>query len=51
MGDNRDNSLDSRFIGPIARNRIIGRVTGVLVSADPDHQYRPRFERWITALR
>lgn len=51
MGDNRDNSLDSRFIGPIARERIIGRVSGVLVSGDPEHHYLPRWDRWVTALR
>ena len=51
MGDNRDNSLDSRFIGTIERKRIIGRVSGVFVSGDPEHLYRPRFDRWLTALR
>jgi signal peptidase I len=51
MGDNRDNSLDSRYIGPIARERIIGRVSGVLVSGDPEHHYLPRWDRWVTALR
>jgi signal peptidase I len=26
MGDNRDNSNDSRYIGPISRSEIIGHV-------------------------
>lgn len=29
ISDNRDNSLDSRFYGPIARDRIVGRVVWV----------------------
>ena len=51
MGDNRDNSLDSRFIGTIERRRIIGRASGILASADPEHYYRPRLERWCTRLQ
>lgn len=30
MGDNRDNSLDSRAFGPVARERIFGKVITVL---------------------
>jgi len=30
VGDNRGNSLDSRTYGPVARTRIIGKVSGVL---------------------
>ncbi len=34
MGDNRDNSADSRFWGPVPRDHIIGRPMFVFVSAD-----------------
>ena len=50
MGDNRDNSNDSRFFGFIPRREIIGEAKGVFVSADLDHWLRPRFNRFFTAL-
>jgi signal peptidase I len=30
IGDNRDNSLDSRAFGPVSRGRIIAKVIAVL---------------------
>ena len=50
MGDNRDNSLDSRFFGFVPRHTIIGEATAVVVSGDLDHALRPRFGRFFTAL-
>ena len=50
MGDNRDQSRDSRFIGPLALEEIYGRVTHVALSVDPDHYYKPRFARWGKSL-
>jgi signal peptidase I len=50
LGDNRDQSRDSRFIGTVALNEIYGRVTHVALSVDPDHYYRPRFSRWLKPL-
>ncbi len=50
MGDNRDNSLDSRVFGAVSRESIQGRALGVAVSVDPDNWYRPRFDRWFRPL-
>jgi len=50
MGDNRDNSNDSRFIGPIERRRIVGRAMAVAFSFDRLHHYAPRFRRWFKPL-
>jgi signal peptidase I len=50
MGDNRDNSNDSRFFGFVPRREIIGEATGVFVSADLDRWLQPRFRRFFTAL-
>ena len=49
MGDNRDNSRDSRVIGFVDRSRIYGRAHAVAFSVDTDN-YRPRFERFVTDL-
>jgi signal peptidase I len=50
MGDNRDNSKDSRFIGPISRERIVGRASRVVLSLDADHYYKPRWGRFFRPL-
>jgi signal peptidase I len=41
MGDSRDNSADSRFIGPVPRVAIVGRVPRVLFSFDPSRYFLP----------
>ena len=46
LGDNRDNSADSRFIGLVPRERLIGRAEGILVSAAITSNWLPRFERF-----
>lgn len=46
LGDNRDNSADSRFIGFVPREKLIGRAHHVLVSADTLGNWLPRFERF-----
>lgn len=49
LGDNRDNSSDSRVIGFIPRDEIIGRARTVVMSTNYEHFYLPRAERfWHT---
>jgi signal peptidase I len=50
MGDHRDNSFDSRYWGFAERQRIIGRAMAVALSVDPEHSYRPRWQRFFTSL-
>ncbi len=50
MGDNRDDSADSRYIGPVPRRLIIGRTSRLLVSADILGRWMPRPERFGKAL-
>ncbi len=51
LGDNRDNSKDSRYIGFVPRDAIIGRATHVAFSLDVHNNYLPRFSRFLTALK
>jgi signal peptidase I len=50
LGDNRDNSADSRYIGFVSRQRIVGRATRVVVSLDPEHHFMPRGDRLFVPL-
>lgn len=50
LGDNRDNSRDSREIGFIARDRIVGKATRVAFSLDYDNYYAPRMGRFLAEL-
>lgn len=50
MGDNRDNSRDSRYFGFMPREKIIGRVKAVFVSVDLDRYLKPRFGRFCSAV-
>jgi signal peptidase I len=51
LGDNRDNSADSRFIGLVPRELLIGRAERVLVSADYQGNWMPRTDRFGKSLR
>jgi signal peptidase I len=51
LGDNRDNSADSRYIGLVPRKLLIGRAERVLVSADYQGNWMPRTERFGMSLR
>ena len=48
MGDNRDNSQDSRYFGLVRRDAIFGKATRVVVSLDPEYYYLPRSGRWFS---
>ncbi len=50
LGDNRDNSADSRYIGLVPRRNIVGRATHVVVSLNPDRYYLPRSGRLLQSL-
>jgi signal peptidase I len=50
LGDNRDNSADSRVIGFVPRDEIVGRASTVLFSLDYDNYFKPRSERFLAAL-
>jgi signal peptidase I len=45
LGDNRDNSVDSRFIGLVPRDLLIGRAHHIVVSANMLGNWMPRWER------
>jgi signal peptidase I len=50
LGDNRDNSGDSRYFGFVPRNSITGRSSRVIYSLDANDWYRPRWERTMEPL-
>lgn len=51
LGDNRDNSADSRYIGFVPRKLLIGRAHHVLVSADILGSWMPRLDRFVRAIQ
>jgi len=50
LGDNRDNSEDSRYIGVVPRALLIGRANHIVVSADILDHWHPRLGRVGKAL-
>jgi len=50
LGDSRDNSKDSRYIGFVPRASIVGRAFGVAYSLDAERWYRPRGDRLLAPL-
>ena len=51
MGDNRDESFDSRHFGLVDRGQIYGRALAVAGSVNPENHFWPRWERFFTSLR
>jgi len=51
MGDNRDESFDSRHFGFVEREAIVGRALAVAGSVDPDRYFWPRWQRFFTGLQ
>jgi signal peptidase I len=51
LGDNRDNSADSRYFGFVPRRNIVGRATRVVVSLNPENYYIPRRGRFLAPLQ
>lgn len=49
MGDNRDNSVDSRYYGPVPRGNLLGTPTFVYYSYDPESGLD--YFRAVTAIR
>jgi signal peptidase I len=50
LGDNRDNSADSRVYGFIPREEIVGNARTIVLSLDYDHYYLPRVDRFFHVL-
>ena len=50
LGDSRDNSKDSRYIGFVPRDSIIGRAFGVAYSLNAERWYAPRRDRFFAPL-
>ncbi|OZG74825.1 signal peptidase I [Hahella sp. CCB-MM4] len=50
LGDNRDNSADSRVIGFVPREEIVGRSRSVVLSFNYDNYYIPRADRFFHTL-
>jgi signal peptidase I len=50
LGDNRDNSADSRVYGYVPRNEIVGRSTMVVISLNYDNYFLPRHGRFFHEL-
>jgi signal peptidase I len=50
MGDNRDNSFDSRYFGTVDRSQIVGRTSSVVLSLDKSNYWLPRRGRTFSSL-
>lgn len=51
LGDNRDNSADSRVYSFVPREEIIGRSNSVVFSLDRERHFLPRGDRFLADLQ
>ncbi len=51
LGDNRDNSADSRIYSFIPRDQIVGRSSSVVFSLDSEQNFKPRSDRFLAQLQ
>jgi signal peptidase I len=51
LGDNRDNSKDSRYFGFVEREAIVGKARAVIISFDITDKYQPRLKRFFSPLK
>ena len=50
LGDNRNNSVDSRYYGFVPISELKGKATKVIGSLNPDNYYIPRGDRFLQPL-
>ncbi len=50
MGDNRDNSFDSRYFGTVERKRIVGKASNIVISLNRKNYWLPRTQRFFQPL-